>query len=58
MAAADVAAAGDDASDAGMLRSAGWSIAVGDAGGPLAAAADVVVSQGELAGYVRSLAAG
>jgi hydroxymethylpyrimidine pyrophosphatase-like HAD family hydrolase len=57
MAVADVAAAGDDRSDAGMLQSAGWSIAVGDADSPLADVADVVVGQGELAGYVGSLAA-
>jgi hydroxymethylpyrimidine pyrophosphatase-like HAD family hydrolase len=58
VAAADVAAAGDDLSDAGMLHAAGWSIAVGDADSPLADVADVVVGQGELAGYVPSLAAG
>lgn len=52
---AAAAAAGDDVSDAAMLKVAGCGIAVGDRDGPLAGVADVVVAQPGLAACLRSL---
>ena len=53
----DVVACGDGASDVAMLRLAGTGVAVGAPDGAAAAAADTVLSQGELAAYLNHLAA-
>jgi hydroxymethylpyrimidine pyrophosphatase-like HAD family hydrolase len=50
-----VAAAGDDRSDADMLRLAGRAIAVGDAAGPLGDVPATFVAPAGLAGCLRSL---
>ena len=51
-----VVACGDGTGDAGMLAWAGLGIAVAEGHGAALAAADIVVAQAELGGFLSSLA--